>query len=52
MLGTGTGINDHARCQELRIAADKILQHGGYTNNDIARSQNRGPSEHSGEMNP
>ena len=49
MLRTGTGINDHARGQELRIAADKILQHGGYADNDIAGSQNSSPSEHSGD---
>ena len=35
--------------RELRIAADEILEHGGYANDDVAGSQNGCPPEHPGD---
>src|SRR5262249_55353175 len=47
VLGTGTGVDDDPCGQELWIARDKILEHGGHADDDIAGSQNSGSSEHS-----
>ena len=49
MLGTRSGVYGDACGQELRIAADEELRHGGEPHDDIAHAEHDGAFEEPGK---